>query len=260
MISFDLKGKRALVTGAASGIGLATVELLARSGATVALNDLPGNDKLRTQVQRLTDEGLDVFEAPGNVADHASVQTFVHAALTRMSGLDYLVNNAGTPGTATPIAPDNFEQQNEAFWQKLLNVNLQGPARCTAATIDALRASGGSIVNTASTAGLIGNGSSAAYAATKAGLIALTKEYARSLGPGVRVNAIAPGIVESDWECRFDIPDSTLDSLPLKRKGQPEEFAEAIVFLLAAGRYITGHVLVLDGGLMTGAAHRSDVD
>jgi 3-oxoacyl-[acyl-carrier protein] reductase len=253
MISFSLAGKRALVTGAASGIGLATATLLARSGASVALNDLPHNEKLETEVQRLTAEGWNVIAAPGNVGDAASAKEFVAKAISELGGLDYLVNNAGTPGTLEPIPPTDFTLQNEEFWQKLLSINLQGPYRCTAAAIDALRDSdSAAIVNTASTAGLIGNGSSAVYATTKAGLIALTKEHARAFGPDIRVNAIAPGIVESDWECRFDIPQDTLAKLPMRRRGQPEEFAEAIVYLLAGAAYTTGQVLVLDGGLMAG--------
>jgi len=252
MISFQLSGKRALVTGAASGIGLATAELLARSGATVALNDLPGDSRLRQEVTRLSSEGLAVIEAPANVANSDSVTDMFESILPQLGGLDYLVNNAGTPGTSSPIPPDDFAAQDEPFWQKLVGVNLQGPARCTAAAIEALRESHGAIVNTASTAGLIGNGSSAPYAATKAGLIALTKEYARAFGPDVRVNAIAPGIVESDWDCRFDIPPEQLAALPLQRKGQPEDFAEAVVYLLAGAKYVTGQVLVLDGGLMAG--------
>ena len=253
MISFSLAGKRALVTGAASGIGLATAELLARSGATVALNDLQSNAKLGVEVKRLTADGYDVIAAPGNVGSADSAAEFVAKAIDQMGGLDYLVNNAGTPGTHSPIPPSDFVVQNEDFWQKLLSINLQGPYRCTAASIDALRkSSSAAIVNTASTAGLIGNGSSAAYAATKAGLIALTKEHARAFGPNIRVNAIAPGIVESDWECQFDIPSDTLATLPMKRKGQPEDFAEAIVYLLAGASYITGQVLVVDGGLMAG--------
>ncbi|MFT7209820.1 MAG: 3-oxoacyl-[acyl-carrier protein] reductase [Granulosicoccus sp.] len=253
MISFSLAGQRALVTGAASGIGLATAQLLARSGASVALNDLPNNEKLDAEVERLTAEGFDVIAAPGNVGDAASAAEFVAKAISDLRGLDYLVNNAGTPGTRTPIPPSDFTIQNDEFWQKLLSINLQGPFRCTAAAIDALReSSSAAIVNTASTAGLIGNGSSAAYAATKAGLIALTKEHARAFGPDIRVNAIAPGIVDSKWECQFDIPSDTIAKLPMRRKGQPEDYAEAIVYLLAGAAYITGQVIVVDGGLMTG--------
>jgi 3-oxoacyl-[acyl-carrier protein] reductase len=253
MISFSLTGKRALVTGAASGIGLATATLLAKSGASVALNDLPHNEKLQTEVQRLRAEGCDVIAAPGNVGEAASTAEFVAKAIKDLGGLDYLVNNAGTPGTREPIPPSDFTVQNEEFWQKLLSINLQGPYRCTAAAIEALRDSdSAAIVNTASTAGIIGNGSSAVYAATKAGLIALTKEHARAFGPDVRVNAIAPGIVESEWECRFDIPPDTLASLPMRRQGRPEDFAEAIVYLLAGAAYITGQVVVVDGGLLAG--------
>ncbi len=252
MISFDLTGKRAIVTGGASGIGLATVELLCKSGATVALMDLPGNPALTESVDNLKSKGYDAFAAPCNVADAQDVSSSFRTIIQQLNGLDFLVNNAGTPGTPAPIAPDDFESQGEAFWNKLLSVNLQGPARCTAAAVDALRQSRGSIVNTASTAGIAGNGSSAPYAATKAGLIALTKEYARALGPDVRVNAIAPGIVDSPWECRFDIPEATLQKLPLQRRGVPADFAEAIVYLLAGASYITGHTLVLDGGLLSG--------
>ncbi|MDB4223506.1 SDR family oxidoreductase [Granulosicoccus sp.] len=253
MISFSLTGKRALVTGAASGIGLATATLLAKSGASVALNDLPHNEKLEAEVQRLTAEGCDVIAAPGNVGDAASAAEFVARAISDLGGLDYLVNNAGTPGTSKPIPPSDFTVQNEEFWQKLLSINLQGPYRCTAAAIEALSdSSSAAIVNTASTAGIIGNGSSAVYAATKAGLIALTKEHARAFGPDIRVNAIAPGIVDSEWECRFDISPDTFASLPMRRPGRPEDFAEAIVYLLAGAAYITGQVIVVDGGLLAG--------
>ena len=252
MISFNLTGKRAIVTGAASGIGLATAELLCKSGAAVALIDLPDNPALKESADRLQKEGYSALACPCNVADPKSVSTSFTSIIQKLDGLDFLVNNAGTPGTLAPLAPDDFESQDEAFWNKLLTVNLQGPARCTAASVQALRLSGGAIVNTASTAGIAGNGSSAPYAATKAGLIALTKEYARALGPDIRVNAIAPGIVDSPWECRFDIPEATLQKLPLQRRGVPADFAEAIVYLLAGASYITGHTLVLDGGLLSG--------
>lgn len=253
MISYDLSGKTALVTGAASGIGLATVELLAQSGAQVAINDLPANPQLPLQIERLTKKGYKVFAAPGDAGNSDNAQAMVSEAIRSLGGqLDYLVNNAGTPGTSSVIAPTDFESQNEAMWQQLLNVNLIGPARCTAAAESALRASRGAIVNTASIAGIRGNGSSAIYSATKAGLISLTSEYARGLGPDVRVNAIAPGIVESNWDCKFELPEEFVNTLPLQRIGKPQDYAEVIIFLLAAASYITGECIVVDGGLITG--------
>jgi len=253
MIKFQLDDKKALVTGGASGIGLATVELLATSGAHVAVNDLRDNPELKKQVDRLKSLGHKVVVAPGDTGDPEQAQEMVHGAIENLGGsLDYLVNNAGTPGTRSVIRPDDFEIQTEAFWDKLVNVNLKGPQRCTAAAIGALKKSRGAIVNTASVSGLRGNGSSSVYSATKAGLITLTQEHARVFGPEVRVNAIAPGLVESNWECKFDIDNHTIKSIPLQRIGQPADFAETIVYLLAAGNYITGEIVVIDGGLLTG--------
>ncbi len=252
MISSDLSGRKALVTGAASGIGLATVEALARNGASVALNDLPGNPALDEQVKRLSAEGFTVIAAPGNAGDADSAGQMVKKAISDLGGLDFLVNNAGTPGTNKPISPADLASQDEAFWQTLLSVNLVGPFRCTAAAVDALRESKGAIVNTASIAGIVGNGSSTVYAATKAALINMTREHARAFGPDIRVNAIAPGVVVSNWDCRFDRTTEFLNTIPMKRAGTPEDYAEAILFLCAGGAYITGQTLVVDGGLTAG--------
>ena len=253
MINYQLANKTALVTGAASGIGLATVELLAKSGAHVAINDLDNNPELSRQVERLTDLGYKVIAAPGDTGHATDAHRMVQDAIASLGGsLDFLVNNAGTPGTRSIIQPDDFEAQSEEFWDRLLNVNLKGPQRCIAAAIDALKKSRGAIVNTASVSGLRGNGSSSVYSATKAGLITLTQEHARVLGPEVRVNAIAPGMVESNWECRFEIDDDTIKSVPLQRVGQPADYADVIVYLLAGAQYITGEIVVVDGGLLTG--------
>jgi len=253
MINYLLENRTALVTGGASGIGLATAELLAKSGAYVAINDLENNPELVTQVDRLTQLGYRVVAAPGDTGKAGEAQQMVHKAIADLGGsLNFLVNNAGTPGTRSVIEPDDFETQNEAFWDRLVNVNLKGPQRCIAAAIDALRKSRGAIVNTASVSGLRGNGSSSVYSATKAGLITLTQEHARVLGPEVRVNAIAPGLVESNWECRFDVDDHTVKSIPLQRIGQPSDYADVIVYLLAGARYITGEIVIVDGGLLTG--------
>ena len=251
MITADLKGKKALVTGAASGIGLGTARLFASLGATVALNDLPGDPRLDEAVDKLRAEGRDVLAAPGNVGEAESARVMVRSAAEAIGGLDYLVNNAGTPGTRRPIPPADLDAQSEAFWQRLLSVNLIGPFRCVHAAAPYLKAARGAVVNTASISGFGGGGSSSVYCATKAGLINLTKEWARALGPEVRVNAIAPGLVESAWECRFPEDDirAGLARAPLKRVGTPDDYAEAILYLCAGASYVTGHTLVVDGGL-----------
>lgn len=250
--TFDLKGKRALVTGGASGIGLGTVMAFLRCGASVAINDLETSERLPQVIEELRAEGHDVIPAPGNVGDAEDCPRMVADAIDELRGLDYLVNNAGTPGTPQPIPPSDFDRQDEAFWDLLLNVNLIGPFRCTKAAAPALKASGGAIVNTASISAHGGGGSSSVYAATKAGLVNLTREWARALAPEVRVNAIAPGRVESNWMCRFPDQDGNLEileSIPLRRIGTPEDYGDAILYLAAGASYVTGQTLNVDGGV-----------
>ena len=250
--NYDLQGRRALVTGGASGIGLGTVEAFLRCGASVAINDLPGSATLAEQVERLTNAGHDVVAAPGDVGSAEDAPRMVTQAAADLDGLDYLINNAGTPGTKLPIPAEDFDSQDEAFWKKLLDVNLIGPFRCTRAAAPFLRESHGAIVNTASISGHGGGGSSSVYCATKAGLINLTKEWARALAPDVRVNAIAPGAVDSPWECRFPgMVEDIVNIVPLQRVGSPDDYGDAILFLAAGADYVTGQTLNVDGGLTT---------
>ncbi len=249
-VTYDLSGKRALVTGGASGIGLGTVRAFARCGASVAVNDLAGSKKLEAVVAELAAAGVKAVAAPGNVGSSDDCPRMVRQAIADLGGLDYLVNNAATPGTTLPVPPDDFERQDEAFWDLLLNVNLVGPYRCTREAAAALRESRGAIVNTASISAHGGGGSSSVYCATKAGLVNLTKEWARALAPEVRVNAIAPGMVNSDWMCRF--PGDTervADTVPLQRVGHPDDYGDVILFLAAGADYVTGQTLNVDGGL-----------
>jgi len=247
--TFNLENHCVLVTGAASGIGLSTVKAFLASGATVAVNDLPG-DKLDSVVQDLAHAG-NVIAAPGDVSDTDSVNAMVEMCVSKLGKLDCLVNNAGTPATKTPIAPEDFDKQSDDFWERLLNVNLLGPYRCTRAASVALRATSGSIVNTASVSAYGGGGSSSPYCATKAGLVALTREWSRALAPQVRVNAIAPGIVDSDWMCRFENTDFDVASeIPLGRSGSTDEYASSILFLAVGATYMTGQTMIIDGGMM----------
>lgn len=251
MITADLSGKVAFVTGGASGIGLATVERLARNGAKVAINDLAGNPRLEQEVARLAAAGHDAKAFPGDVSKPEEVDAMIDAAVRHFDRLDYLVNNAGTPGTREPIPPGDFARQDEAFWAKLVSINQIGPYRCLKAAAPHLRAAKGAVVNVASTAGLGYGGSSSVYASTKAALILLTKEWAHALGPDVRVNAVAPNVVDgSGWDCRFDPDDLArhVAKLPLRRAGTPADYAEVIFYLLAGAGYVTGQTIVADGG------------
>ncbi len=252
MITYDLKGKAALVTGGASGIGLATATLLARSGCAVAINHLADDPRGPEAVAKLAAEtGARVISAPGSVADPAGAAAMVEKAVADLGRLDYLANNAGTPGTRTTVAPHELDRLTEELWQAVIEVNLLGVFRCAKAAAPALRASRGAIVNTASIAGINSPGSSMAYGATKAGVISLTKNLARGLAPEVRVNAVAPGAVDSTWmiEWTNEQRASSIDNALLKRRCTPEDLAEVMVFLLAGAAMVTGQTVVVDGGL-----------
>ena len=196
---FDLAGKAALVTGGASGIGLATATMLARFGCTVAINHLPEDPRGPEAVARLSNQGHDVLAAPGNVGLPGEAERMVEAAVTRLGRLDLLVNNAGTPGGSRAVPPQELDTLTEAFWADILGTNLLGVFRCSHAAAPALKAARGAIVSTASISGISTQGSSTAYAASKAAVVNLTRCLARGLAPAVRVNAVAPGSVDSAW-------------------------------------------------------------
>ena len=251
MIRADLKGKCALVTGGASGIGLATVTMLAVMGARVAINHLENDPAGPAKVAELTVRGLDVLSAPGNVSVPGNAEAMVETAIVQMGGLDFLINNAGTSGTADKIPPSDLDKMTEEFWQLLLNTNLIGAFRCARAAAGALNDRCGAIVNITSIAGIGEQGSSIAYAASKSGLVSLTGSLARGLAPGVRVNAVAPGQTSTPWT--EDWPEErkqwARDKSVLNRLSTPDDIAEAALYLCAGAKMVTGHVLVVDGGM-----------
>jgi 3-oxoacyl-[acyl-carrier protein] reductase len=175
----------------------------------------------------------------------------VKEAIGRLGGrLDHLVNNAGTAASRTPIPFEDLDALDEAFWQTILSTNLVGTFRCVRAAAPALREAKGAVVNVASLAGIGGAGSSLAYAASKAGVINLTRNLARALAPDVRVNAVAPGLVETPWTRPWpeERKRASVESIWLRRMARPEEIAEVIVFLCAGASYVNGETVIIDGG------------
>jgi 3-oxoacyl-[acyl-carrier protein] reductase len=251
MIKYDLTGKTALVTGAASGIGFATAKMLAGFGATVAVNFLADDPRGAEAVDKLLASGGKAVMAPGSVADAQDAVRMVKQAINDLGRLDLLVNNAGTPATRRRIPPPDLDLITEELWSVLLQTNLLGVFRCAKAAAPALKQAGGAIVNTASIAGLGRAGSSLAYGATKAGVVSLTQNLARALAPEVRVNAIAPGAVDSSWMIEWSNEErqQSIEHALLKRRCQPEDLAEVILFLGFGAAMVTGQTVTVDGGL-----------
>ncbi len=251
MMMFNLKGKTALITGAASGIGLEAARLMASAGATVAINYLPNDPRGEQAISDLRSEGLSVIAAPGDVSKPEQAAEMVSKAVSELGHLDLLVNNAGTPGVTTPIPVRDLESVSEELWSTLLNVNLMSVFRCSKAAAASLAASGGAIVNTASIAGFGSIASTVAYSASKAAVINLTSNLAHALAPEVRVNAVAPGSVESSWAIEWseERRNATIAATPLQRWCTPNDVAQLIVYLGFAGSMITGQTVIIDGGI-----------
>lgn len=253
-VAYQLQGRTALVTGGASGIGLALVIQLARAGARVAINHLATDPRGPEQVAMLRAQGLDVIGAPGDVGDAADCERMVGTAIRDLGRLDYLACNAGTPATRTTIPPTALDRLTEEMWSAVIQVNLLGVFRCAKAAAPALKAARGAMVSTASIAGIDSPGSSMAYGATKAGVISLTKNLARTLAPEARANAVAPGAVDSTWMVDWTEAQRTasIEKALLKRRCAPDDLAEVMLFLLAGAAMVTGQTVVVDGGLTLG--------
>lgn len=241
---------RVIVTGGASGIGLATVEAYLASGATVAVNHLPDDKTAAAQIERLNENygAGRALAAPGDVSRRAEAEAMIAKAISDLNGLNILVNNAGISGTREPIPMSDLDRLDDTFWSSILNTNLMGPFWCSRAAAPHL-SKGGAIVNTASIAGLGGGASSMAYAASKAALVNMTINLARGLGPNIRVNAVAPGLTRTPWTDTWPKTrtERSLVSTALKRWVEPEDVASGIMFL-ASNPAITGQTIAIDCG------------
>ncbi|MGX6606453.1 SDR family NAD(P)-dependent oxidoreductase [Micromonosporaceae bacterium Da 78-11] len=233
--------KVALVTGSVSGIGAATARRFAADGMTVAIHSRTS----RTAGLALADELGGTYHQ-ADLADDDAAAALVPSVLERHGRLDVLVNNAGI---SWPVPHTDLAALTAQDWRRLLDVNLIAPWLLCTAALPALRGSGGSIVNVTSHAGVRPKGSSIAYAASKAALNHVTKLLAAALGPEVRVNAVAPGLVDTpltaDWT---DAQQLWKTVSPMRRAARPADVADLIA-LLVQHDYLTGEVILLDGGL-----------
>jgi ketoreductase RED2 len=241
----DLTDRVALVTGSSSGIGAAIAETFARRGAHVVVNSVSSVTEGQQLAARLP--GATYIQA--DVADPAQARRLVDETIEQHGRLDIVVNNAGT---TTVIPHHDLDAATTEIWERILAVNVLGTWNVIQAAVPNLRATGdGTILNITSVAGVRPVGSSIPYAVSKAALNHLTTLLANTLGPEIRVHAIAPGLIDTPWTKDEDwdaVRDAVRQTAPLRRSGTPDDVADACMALLGA-RYATGQVLVVDGGL-----------
>lgn len=243
----DMKEKIVVITGSARGIGFSIARAFASQGARVMIMDI-ANDAVETAVQKLHAEGGQAWGYVGSVTDAAAMEELFATIAQEHGGIDVLINNAG-------ITRDKLIlRMSEEDWQLVLDINLKGSFICTQKAFKhMMKARRGSIINIASVIGLMGNAGQANYAASKGGLIAFTKSCAKEFaGRGIRVNAIAPGFIETEMTASLppDVVASYAKAIPLAKMGTPADVADLCLFLASdASSYITGQSIAIDGGL-----------
>lgn len=252
----ETQGKAAVVTGASRGVGAATALALAKRGCSVLINYAQSDEAAQQVREQAAAFGVKAAVFKGDVADDQTCRAMMAAAVDQLGRLDILICNAGT--TRFIPHPD-LDAVTDKVWSRIMDVNVKAPFQCARAAREPIEASGGGeIVMTSSVAGLTGMGSSIPYCASKAAVINMTLSLARVMGPGIRVNSIAPGIIKGDWlknglgENYEDVLAKKEAEAVLKAACAPEDVAEAILSLVTGSDLVTGQTLACDAGHMIG--------
>jgi 3-oxoacyl-[acyl-carrier protein] reductase len=238
----------AIITGGARGIGKAIAQRLAREGMNIVISDIMGEDAGKT-AHEIEKTGVRALAVTTDVSKSRDAEELIKQTMAAFGSVDILVNNAG-------ITRDNLSiRMGESDWDLVMNINLKGTFLCSQfAAKEMMKKRFGRIVNLASVSGILGTAGQANYAASKAGIIALSKSMARELGGrNITVNAVAPGFILTEMTEKLpeNVKEAYIAQIALKRAGTPEDVAEAVYFLASpAAQYITGTVLNVSGGLL----------
>ncbi len=237
-----ITGKTVLVTGSSSGIGEAVARRFAQDGASVVVNSARSVEA----GEAVADSLPGATYVQGDISDADDCERIIAQTVSQFGRLDVLINNAGT----TEVIPHaDLESVTDELWHRILDVNVMGTWRMSKLAMPALKAVNGSIINISSVAGVRPMGSSIPYSVSKAAINHLTVLLAKVVGPEVRVNAVAPGLIDTPWTESWDeLRSGVVTSAPLQRSGLPDDVAEACLGLTRS-TYVTGQVLVVDGGI-----------
>ena len=253
-----MKEKVAIVTGSATGVGAATAVLLAEKGCNVVINYTRSKEEAMATAQLVEQHNVECIVFQADVSNDDECKSMVEAAIKKWGKIDYLVNNAGK----TKFNPfENLEGLSGEDFLDIYSVNVVGPYQMIKAVVPYMKKQGGgAIVNDSSLAGINGVGSSIAYVTSKAALNIMTKSLAHVLGPEIRINAVAPGPIQTRWlkggmgdEAYSALIEQAENELPLKQVATAEDVAETLVWFLEGAKLITGEVLIVDSGAHLGS-------